>query len=719
MGVPTANAVRRVLRLTPRRIGFAALIGLPMLFNAFALWPEVSIPTPNVNDDAEHAAFVLRASDALASGENVIDHWLPDIDLGFPEFFYYQHLPHLTVVALHRALLGAVDLFVLFNLVRWLLLVTLPLTVLWSMRTMGFSDVAAAIGGAAASLLSGDHRYGFEYDSYVWRGFGLYTQLWAMHLSFIALALLHQLLTRGTGLLRTIIALTVLALSHLIYAYMMAISAVVVLACALRRGTIGTQLGRLAMIGSAVLLITAYFWIPFVTQTAYLSTSPYLQPEKFTSYGAPTVLGWLATGELFDHGRLPVFTALLFVGVIGAVLARRRLELMVAALLVVWLWFYSGRVAIGPIFALLPLHDGLLFHRFIGGVDLAGIILIGSGGERVWRLLTAAALRLPKARRLYGRIVAVGVAGAVLFIPAMAERGGYYSAQSSWLSQTHDAIASDTDLRTIFSTLRRLPPGRVYAGLASNWGRTLDFGLPFNSVHVYQLLTADGFATVAPPFGGQSINSDLQFDFDDQRQSQYELYDVRYVVSTPSVSLPTFLVPLAVTPRYVLYQAPSTGYAELVSLSGTESVRTQAQLFAKMRAFVNGPGPEARLFERFQYPASADAVIAGPVAGCAAGTVTNETVGPARISVETACATASPAILKITYHPDWIVTVDGAAVPTFMASPSYLGFEVPAGRHAIVATYQSAPLKAPLLGIGGLTVVGLIALRYRAGLMRS
>ena len=82
-------------------------------------------------------------------------------------------------------------------------------------------------------------------------------------------------------------------------------------------------------------------------------------------------------------------------------------------------------------------------------------------------------------------------------------------------------------------------------------------------------------------------------------------------------------------------------------------------------------------------------------------------------------ATASPAILKITYHPDWVVTVDGKPTATFMASPSYLGFEIPAGHHTIVATYQSAPQKAPPLGLGGLTIVGLIAVRYRAALVRS
>ena len=38
----------------------------------------------------------------------------------------------------------------------------------------------AAIGAAVSSLLATSTSYGFDYQSYLWRGFGMYTQLWAM-----------------------------------------------------------------------------------------------------------------------------------------------------------------------------------------------------------------------------------------------------------------------------------------------------------------------------------------------------------------------------------------------------------------------------------------------------------------------------------------------------------------------------------------------------------
>src|SRR5216117_467731 len=209
-----------------------------MAFNAIALLPEVTGAAPNVNDDAEHALFIQQASDAWASGQDPLDFWVPQVELGFPQFLYYQNIPHLVVVVLGKLTFGLISLRTLFDLVRYVLLVGFPLTVFWSMRRLGFSDVAAAIGTAAGSLLGGNHRYGFEYDSYVWRGLGVYTQIFGMHLSFLALAALHRVATRGTGIVVAALVCGALALSHLIYAYMTAITAVVLLLFGLPRAKI-------------------------------------------------------------------------------------------------------------------------------------------------------------------------------------------------------------------------------------------------------------------------------------------------------------------------------------------------------------------------------------------------------------------------------------------------------------------------------------------------
>src|SRR5205809_3915996 len=212
-----------------------------MAFNAIALLPEVTIAVPNVNDDAEHVLFIQQASDAWAGGQDPLDFWVPQVELGFPQFLYYQNAPHLVVVALAKMTFGLVSLRTLFDLVRYVLLVSFPLTVFWSMRRLGFSDVAAAIGAAAGSLLAGNNRYGFEYDSYVWRGLGVYTQIFGMHLSFLALAALHRFAPRDSLVVVATLVCGALALSHLIYAYMTAITADGLLPFALKRGNNGDR----------------------------------------------------------------------------------------------------------------------------------------------------------------------------------------------------------------------------------------------------------------------------------------------------------------------------------------------------------------------------------------------------------------------------------------------------------------------------------------------
>src|SRR5262249_56832981 len=94
-----------------------------------------------------------------------------------------------------------------------------------------------------------DGLYGFEYGSYLWRGFGMYTQLWAMPLSFVTLACLDRLLETGKGYAAAIGSLSLLILTHLIYAYMMAISALVLLVVGLCRANARPRLVPLAVAG--------------------------------------------------------------------------------------------------------------------------------------------------------------------------------------------------------------------------------------------------------------------------------------------------------------------------------------------------------------------------------------------------------------------------------------------------------------------------------------
>jgi hypothetical protein len=667
-----------------------------MTFTAFMLLPELTIPVASNNDDATHFLLIQRASDALARGENVLDFWVPQLELGYPWFIYYQPLPGLVVVFIDRALFGAVELLTVFNGVRYILLIAFPLTVYWSLRRMGVSPAGAVVAAAVSPLLSGDFRYGFEYDSYVWRGFGLFTQLVAMHLSFITLAFSWRALRSGDrgALARASIVLTALFLAHLLYAYMMAIT-LVVLAFA-GANTLGDGLRRavrLAVIALPAAVSTAWLWLPFVTQGPFVGITPYLQQEKWDSYGAPTIVGWLVGGDLLDHGRLPMITGMLAVGIVAALITRTALARSALVLFALWLVLYFGKPTLGGLAAALPLHDAMLLHRFIGSVEMFAMVLIGIGAA--W---TFGRLRLQASPV---RVAFAGLAAIILLFPALNERAAFYSLNSRWMRQTYAAIQSDADARTILSAIRAQPAGRVFAGLRTGgWGPALNFGIPFNSVRFADWLVFNAVPVVASPYSSLSLNADLIWDFAVDRKEDYDLFDARYVVAPSGVKVPEFLEPLTRTSRYSLYRAPSSGITQFVELTDRQTIPKQTSLFSINRAWFNGVDVAARRFHRFDYPGVTSGASAGRAAGCAQPTYSYERVQPSRIDVVVACPNSSTLVVKVSYHPNWHVIVDGLEVPAFMTSPSYLGVAFPAGQHTVTAEYRSTPLKMPLFLIG-------------------
>ena len=701
-----AIARERASALRVQHAVLAALLVFPMIFNAAVLLPEVTIALPSNNDDANHFVYVQRASEAFARGENPFDFWTPEMELGFAPFVYYQHLPHLAVVALHRALFGLVDILTLFNGVRWLRLVTLPLTVWWSLRRMGAPAPAAVVAGAAAGLISGDARFGLEYDSFVWRGWGMYTQLWAAHLAFLSLAALHELLASGRGVVRAVVVLSALVLSHLIYAYMTAISAVVLLVfLGLRDRAWRIRVLRLGVTAVAVAVVTSYMWLPFLADRAYLNvTQPYLPRVRFDSFGIGPILGWLAGGDLLDHARLPVLTLLLAVGIGVAIRQRERLATLALALLAVWVVLWSGRTTLGPLASLLPFSNGLHVHRFVGSVEIAAIVLIGVGAAAIWRVARADAA--PR------RALAAGALLSALLAPALVERADYYGWNTRWMTETRDAIARDRDAGAVVSALQDLPLARTYAGLSNDWSESLEF-VSFNSARFADLLNFERLPRVAKPYASLALNGDLTFHFDDRSAAMYDVLNARYAVARTGAAVPSFFFPMRTIGRYTIYGAPTSGWAAFAASTTRETVTTDEKLFFRARDWFLGDGPRTRAFVRYDYPATTDRVTSGSRTWCANGRIAYERAQRDSLDILAGCESASTVVLKITYHPNWRVTVDDNVVETFMISPGFIGLELPAGQHFISARYVSTPLKTPLLIAGALALTGLVAFRRR------
>src|SRR5262249_43932651 len=151
----------------------------------------------------------------------------------------------------------------------------------------------------------------------------------------------------------------------------------------------------------------------------------------------------------------------------------------------------------GDFVRVLPLSDTLPFHRFIGAVHLAAILLIGLGGEWIWRRLGFLSDR--------GRGAILALVVLVVLIPALRERRAFYALDTQAIERTLRALETDGDARAILASVRGRPPGRSYAGRGSAWGKETSVG----DLRFDDLLTFERIASVNPDHRDNTLGADV------------------------------------------------------------------------------------------------------------------------------------------------------------------------------------------------------------------
>ncbi|MBQ10360.1 MAG: hypothetical protein CMJ45_02285 [Planctomyces sp.] len=699
-----------------------AMVLFAVVYNLYSLYPEVGIQAPDLNDRVLHLAALDRASAVLDIGTGFTDPWLDSIGMGYPLFHHYQHLPYLAPSLVQAMSLGSFQLFDLLIWTNYLLLALFPIAVYWSMRRFGFGRFPAASGSLVAPLISTDALFGLEFGSYIWRGQGLYTQLWGMVLLPPALALGYGVLRDGRGYLGATVLLGATLMSHLLLGYIAFLAmGVIVLVPAMGLWTRGVTLLelrrrvlRLAILSAVVFAVTSYFIVPFLLDGSYLNRSIWELAEKYDSYGANRVLGTLFKGDLFDFGRLPVFTILAAAGLAVCLRQWRQERFRVpVVILVLFLLIYFGRPTWGPLLNLLPMGQNLHLHRFIAGVHLGGILLVGMGLALPWQwALSRSSMRY---------LLVAAVITVALLLPMYMERSSYLEQNATWMGDTQRAFQSEQqDIDGLLEMIDTLPPGRVYAGLAGNWGSEYKVG----SVPVYAVLSGRSVDSLGYLYHALSLNSDAQVLFDEARSEHYNLFNVRYVVAPADRVFPEFVQPLQDFGRHRMYEVASTGYFDLVgselSFSGgkkefypaASTWLTGGLPGVKQHPSIDfsgeseGPDPAFRL-SNAEYLIQQAETLDGPTPGhvSAEGIGSNTYVAEVRVERE------SMLMLKSTYHPNWHAFVDGVETETVMLMPSYVGVKLLRGNHIVRLQYQSRPLRATLL-LAGLILIAPIE-RYR------
>ena len=173
--------------------------------------------------------------------------------------------------------------------------------------------------------------------------------------------------------------------------------------------------------------------------------------------------------------------------------------------------------------------------------------------------------------------------------------------------------------------------------------------------------------------------------------------DARYVITPATLEVPDFYRLVQRSGKYALYEVPTTGVAEYVAIASREQKATQSDLFDANVAWFRSDQPAADRFIHWDYMTPAGPPDLSP--GCPAGGETLfEAVEPESLSVVVDCPTAADLMLKVTYHPNWAVSVDGQPTSTFIECPQLSpASTLRRAKHQVEATYRATRSTAPLL----------------------
>ena len=132
-------------------------------------------------------------------------------------------------------------------------------------------------------------------------------------------------------------------------------------------------------------MVSAFQILPVLIDGPILNHSRWEGQWKWDSFGAATVMKYLVTGELLDHGRPPVLSLLALLGaawILWNFYRSRSMKPAHALVLsgaVLWLLVFFGRATWGPLLLLLGATRDLHLHRTIGAVQVFLVLLAAIG----------------------------------------------------------------------------------------------------------------------------------------------------------------------------------------------------------------------------------------------------------------------------------------------------------------------------------------------------
>ena len=604
----------------------------------FNLWLYRLEPTATLdpNDNTFQYALVLRTNEVWDFADKICphnlafsichlsfltDHWVPNWAQGYNLPFYYSHVPQIMIVASYRLislLPFTISLFTYYHLVIYLLLCFFPLSVFLALRVINPPAggwLAAGFGALIATHISTDGLYGLDPPSFLWRGYGLSSQLFGMIWLPMAIAYSWRFLVDSSqwtiysfktffatvnrvlltsNFLLAILFLVFTAMGHLglgIIAILgvgaLAISRPVMLLIerqpiqAIFRDFRQILLPLLLLVGTTIFFLS-YWVIPILLNNNYHNNSFWDPIWKFNSYPWKETLTRLFNGELFDFGRFPIFTGLVGLGFFASLSTSYR---PFAFLFIIYIALYFGRTTWGGLIDLIPGMADFHISRFIVGLHLAGLFLAPIGVAWMVEKLSAISdqlsatrlhsfIRLParnasparqspdgSSRMADGQRVAGGFVYLFISLLTIAtlypQTIRYNELNDTLIIQANNNYAQwKTSETKLFDALQKRPPGRIYVGRGANWGKKFEVADVTMFVHI----STYGFPTVLWLPETWSPSSDVEQYFVDEWPEHFDLLNLNTVVAPPEVKPLQFWKLEQTDEKWKRYSVPTSGY---------------------------------------------------------------------------------------------------------------------------------------------------------------
>lgn len=739
------------------KISVEPTIAIAMLLFAvgFNLWLYRLEPTAKIdpNDNLFQYALVYRTNqmwdfayktcsiNPVCFFSYLSDHWVPNWNEGYNLPFYYSHIPQIVIVGSWKLVSGIVSLFTYYHIIIYLLLCLFPISMFAAMRIAGFSWLTSGFAALLASQLSTDGLYGLDPSSFLWRGYGLSSQLFAMVWLPPAIAYAYRYFKEQKYLPHAVLFFVLTTSGH-IGIGIMAFLSLIPLALAkplmefiqktwTRESWHGLlkNFVRLAVLSVLAIGILSYWIVPAFLGDKFHNFSFWDPVWKFNSYGAKENIARLFNGALFDFGRLPVFTGLLLIGLF--------VYPEFAVLFIFWFLLYFGRTTWGNLINIIPTMREFHLSRFIVGVHLSGLFLAPIG--LAW--LTA---RIKKLR--YVSLVLAGI----LLIPVYQQTVRYNDLNNTLITRANGNYAKQSEgANALVSTLQSLEktnPGRVYTGRGGGWG------INFKIAETIYTMYLGNFALPTTLWLPEtwSPNGDTEQYFREDKQADYDLYNIRYVATPRDIAkenIQPFWKLIKENPSWNLYEVQTSGYFT----GGVRPAIVSADKYSRsnvVRFWMWSDDPKNGLYPQLSFDTKKYPVNVGlpnfkmldevtyvvpdgsvhslfaeppryvsPVSPIPLITLTSQTddydmIFSAKAQVPANC-TECLVILKQSYHPDWRITVDGKSVTPIITFPFYIGIPVSEGNHTIVAKYEPSGLKVVLLVLTGISLIAGFIFRKR------